>query len=133
MLKEKLRFLVIGTWNTLFGYGLFVVLYLLLQGRLHYVVIMVLGHVLAVTNAFLCYRHLVFRSKGRFLGEYLRFNFSYLGSLILGVTGMYLLVEECSMNPLGAQAVLLALTVVLTFIVHKYYTFRRLSGRVTAK
>ena len=41
---EQLRFLVVGAWNTAFGYGVFLTLYLLLQDAMHYLAIAVLAY-----------------------------------------------------------------------------------------
>lgn len=125
--KEKLRFLVVGAWNTAFGYGLFAGLYLLFGKDIHYLVILLLAHAVSVINAFLGHRHLVFRSKSPILQEFLRFNLSYLGALVLGLLGMPFLIEGCGLLPLQSQAVLFVIGLFYSYLAHKYYSFRAAS------
>lgn len=125
--KEKLRFLVVGAWNTAFGYGLFAGLYLLFGKDIHYLVILLLAHAVSVLNAFLGHRYLVFRSQGPILREFLRFNLSYVGALVLGLVGMPFLIEACGLLPLQAQAILLVISLVYSYLAHKYYSFRAAS------
>ena len=122
--SKKFRFLVIGAYNTLFGYFAFAVLYLLFKEQLHYQVVVILAHLLAVANAFLGHKHWVFRSKEPWWPEYLRFNLSYLGSLALGMTSMALLVEWLALHVLVAQGVTLVVTVVISYFLHNRFTFR---------
>ena len=121
----KFRFLVVGAYNTAFGFVLFPVLYLLLSSRLHYVVVYLIAHALAVTNAFLAYRRVAFRAEGHWAGQFLRFNIGYLGALGLGLGGMALLVTRAHLSPLIAQPLLLTATVVLSYLWHSRVSFGR--------
>ena len=50
--REQLLYLVVGGWNTVFGYAVWAVLQFLLGGYLHYLVIVVLSWPIAVLNAY---------------------------------------------------------------------------------
>ena len=123
--RETFRFLVIGAYNTVFGYAIFAGVYLLFHARLHYLAIMVIAHVLAVTNAFLGHKFLTFRAQGHLIADFLRFNLTYLGALIVGLVGLPFLIEVCHLHPLVSQAALIALTMVGTYVLHKRVSFRR--------
>ena len=86
--SEKFRFLVIGVYNTGFGYLSFLVLVLLLADHLHYLIILLISHFLAVSNAFIGHRWLVFRSTGPLFKEFARFNASYLGLLAFNMLAL---------------------------------------------
>lgn len=122
---EPLRFLLVGVWNTLFGYLCFAGLFLLLRGRIHYLAVLVLAHIAAVTNAFIGHRRLTFRVRGHLLADYLRFNLAYLGALGLGLAGLPLLIEGVHLHPLLAQALLNAVVVATSYVMHKHVSFRR--------
>jgi putative flippase GtrA len=122
--KQRWRFLLVGAWNTAFGYGLFAGLYLWLGQEIHYLIILLLAHAVSVTNAFLGHRYLVFRSQGPIVWEFMRFNLSYLGALLLGMAGMPFLIEVCGLYPLHAQAMLLVIGLIFSYIAHKYYSFK---------
>lgn len=125
--SKKFRFFIVGAYNTAFGYLAFVGLYLTLGSYLHYLIVVVLAHTLAVANAFLGHRHWVFRSRAPWWPEYLRFNLSYLGSLALGMASMVLLVKWLTINIILAQGLTIATTVVLSYLLHHHFTFKHQS------
>jgi putative flippase GtrA len=123
--SQKFRFLVLGAWNTLFGYAAFAVGYLLLNRWLQYIVIAVLAHAVAVTQSFLTHKFLVFQSAGPWPAEFLRFNLTHAGTFAAGLAGLVILVDACDLHPLVAQAIVLAATVVVGYIAHARFSFSR--------
>ncbi len=121
--SRKLRFLVVGGWNTLFGYVSFYVLYLLAADRLHYLIIAVIAHFVAVTQSYVMQRRLVFRSAAPVPREFMRFNASLIGTLLFGLLTMALLVEAAGMSPLIAQAIVILLSVMLSYLLHSRLSF----------
>lgn len=126
--NERHRFLIVGAYNTGFGYLIFVFLYEAFGKSLHYLVIVFLSHIIAVTNAFLAQRRLVFRTKGSVFAEFVRFNVTTIGTLLIGLTGMTLLVEQFKLPVLLAQALVTGVTVVASYFAHKYFTFKKPSA-----
>lgn len=121
--SRKLRFLIVGGWNTLFGYLSFYVLYLLTADRLHYLVIAVFAHFVAVVQSYAMQRRMVFRSAAPIVGEFLRFNASLFGTLLFGLLAMYLLVEAVALSPLVAQAIVILTSVILSYVLHSRISF----------
>ncbi len=121
--SDKVRFLVVGSYNTLFGFVAFALLYAWLGDPLHYLVIATISHFIAVTNAYFSHRVLVFRAQGALLPAYLRFNVATLGTLVGGLTLMALLVDLGGFNPLLAQGVVVMVNAVFSYFTHKLYTF----------
>lgn len=122
--NEQARFLLVGAFNTAFGYLVFVLLYLLAGDRLHYLLVAVLAHFLAVAEAFLFHRRLVFRSSGPWLMEFFRYNLSVLGVMLAGLLGLYLLVSGLQLHPLPAQAIVTGLSVIVSYFAHRHFSFR---------
>jgi len=122
---ERFRFLVVGAYNTAFGFLLFPILYLLLQRRLHYLVILVITHAIAVANSFIAHRRFAFRAVGPVLPQLFRYKVGYVGALALSIGGMYLLVSRLGLSPLLAQPILMVLSIVLTYLWHSRVSFRR--------
>jgi putative flippase GtrA len=127
--SRKLRFLVVGGWNTLFGYLSFYALYLLAADRLHYLIIAILAHFVAVTQSYVMQRRMVFRSDAPVAGEFLRFNASHVGTLLFGLLAMYLLVEAAGLSPLLAQAIVILTSVILSYVLHSHLSFGGTSNR----
>lgn len=124
-MNEQTRFLLAGAYNTAFGYGAFVVLYLYLHDVLHYLVIATLAHLVAVVNSFLTQRSLVFRDTSPIVPAFLRYNLATAASLILGLAGMALLVDGAGVAPLISQAIVTVISVIVMYVTHRNYTFRR--------
>jgi putative flippase GtrA len=61
--SEKVRFLVVGVWNTLFGYGVFVALERTLGQATHYLVALVVASIIATLSAFLLHRYWTFKVR----------------------------------------------------------------------
>lgn len=123
LIRQEWRFLLVGAFNTLLGYSIFSGLFLLFGRRVHYLVIGLVSHVIAASIAFTAHRFLVFRSTDRWQGSFIRFNLSQLVALGFGISGLYALVEFVHLNPLVAQAVITAITVVLSYALHRFFTF----------
>jgi len=121
----KLRYLIVGGWNTAAGYLIFAAIYGLAAKHVSYLLIAALSHFLAVTQSFLTQRHLVFHSDGSGKREYLRFHIAHLGSLAAGLCLLPLLVEWVGLSPLYAQALVTLLIVIASFFVHQHYTFKK--------
>ena len=113
-----------GGYNTLFGYGAFGVLFLMLGKQVHYLLIGLIANVIAVISAFVVHRNFVFRSTEHWRTSFIRFYLSQLIALGFGMVGLYGLVEFARFNPLVAQAVIITLSVALTYVLHRYFSFR---------
>lgn len=126
------RYLIVGAWNTLFGYGLYALLTYVLTPLLPcaYMFAAALGTVVCITVSFLGHKLWVFRSQGNFWKEYLRAYVVYgtanivnLMLLPLLVAILNLFVRPQGYSPYIAGAVLTAVTVVVSFFGHQQYTF----------
>jgi putative flippase GtrA len=122
--SQKLRYLAVGAWNTVFAYLAFGFIYLELHDRLHYLLISVLAHLLAVINAFICQRWLVFQSQTFWLTAFLRFNMVQLLALGWGLAGLAFLVEVLHLNPLPSQLLTMAVAIIVSYVLHRDYSFR---------
>lgn len=123
---ERRRFLLIGAYNTCFSYTAFAILYFWLHGMFHYLIITVVAHCVSVGNGFLAHRMLVFQAKGEIAKQFARFSLTHAGTLIMGLSGMALLVERLGLPPLTAQGITLSFTACTSYIAHKHFTFRRI-------
>jgi putative flippase GtrA len=123
-LPQQLRFLIAGGFNTALGYGIFAALYWLLGRRFGYLAVAVLAYVISVICAFCVYRFGVFRSPASLSRSFVRFNLSQLIALGLGLVGLYTLVEFAHLNPLLAQACVIVVSALTTYLLHSRFSFR---------
>lgn len=119
-----LRYLMAGAWNTFFGIGVYTLLYVLLGHRIHYLLLGIPANILAITNAFICYKFFVFKTKGNIIPEYLKCYAVYgLGSLT-GMLLLALLVQGLGLHPVAANILATVIIIVFSYFGHKYFSFK---------
>lgn len=123
--SQKVRYLVAGGWNTLFGYCVGLGIYYAFAGRLHIVEIGVLANVIAITMAFVTYKLFVFKTRGNWLREYFRSYLVYGGMALLGIGMLWALVDGLRMPFWLAQGMVVLATIMASYVSHSRFTFRR--------
>jgi putative flippase GtrA len=128
------RYLLVGGFNTCFGYGLFVAFNYLFRrlGIYGSEIASLLANVIAITVAFLGYKWFVFRTHSNYLREWLRcisvYGSSMLFSLVM-LPPLTLLLRRwfgrTQMASNVAAAILIVVTVVASYFGHKHFSFRR--------
>ncbi len=124
-LNQKLRFILVGGYNTVFAYLVFCLLEKFVGLYLHYLVILVLAHCISTSNSFFNFRFFVFRSRGNFFHEYLRTNLVYLGYLVCNAAMLYILKDLLQINVLLAQLICVIILTIVVYFVHKNYSFKQ--------
>ena len=122
---ERVRFLVIGVINTIVGYGLFVFVQWGVGRWVTYLGALLIAHALTSLLAFSLYRRLVFRISGRKVVDFLRFQSVYLVPLAANLVALPLLVSVLGWNVYLAQAQIVIASTIISFLGHKYFSFRR--------
>jgi putative flippase GtrA len=117
-------YVAVGAWNTVFGYGVWAVLQYLLHPYLNYLLIVVLSYPIAVANAYVCYRYVVFRSRGRVLAELPRFSVVYLLTMVANLVVLPFLVRALPLSLYAIQALFTCAVVVVSYLGHKFISFR---------
>ena len=131
------RYLLVGGWNTLFGYACyagFVALYSRLLPARYLPLTVDLASItatpLGVTMAFLCYKFFVFRTKGNFFREWLRCITVYGSATIPGLFALPVLTRALQQSaslhaaaPYLAGAIVTAVTTIYTYFAHKNFSF----------
>ena len=132
-LHQFARYVLVGGFNTVFGYGLFALLNWLFTGLVSYsyMYAAALTNIVAITVAFLGYKWFVFRTRGNYLVEWLRCLGVYGSSILISLAGLPILVPILRRHlehPEGASylaaAIMTVVTVILSFLGHKNISFR---------
>ena len=122
--REQLLYLVVGAWNTFFGYGVWALMQYLLGSYLPYLVVVLLAWPIAVVNAYLCYRYIVFQSRGPVLAELPRFSLVYLVTLVANLALLPIALRVLPFNIYVIQALFAVVVVVCSYLGHKHFSFR---------
>jgi putative flippase GtrA len=130
--REQLLYLVVGGWNTVFGYGVWALLQYLLGDHLHYLVVVVISWPIAVLNAYLGYRYVVFRSRASVFREFPRFSIVYFLTLLVNLALLPIALRVTPFNIYVVQALLTVIVIVCSYLSHKYFSFRGGNPQVSA-
>ena len=126
------RYLIVGGFNTLFGYSCFALLTMLMTPHLPHAYILagVLSSLSNITVSFLNYKWFIFKTKGNYLREWMRCIVIYSGGMLVGAfllpACVFLLRHVTPIHasaPYLAAAILTAVNVVASFIGHKKFSF----------
>lgn len=123
--QRKFRFLLAGIVNTAVGLATYPILYLVLHPNgLGYIEILIIAQVICITFSFVSNKYFVFKSKGDFKGEYIKF-FSFHGIyFFINLLVLPVLVEFMKFNPMIAQTIFSILIVVTSYFWHNLITFK---------
>jgi len=113
--SEFFRFLLVGASNTLVTY----VAYLLLLPFLPYLYAYTIAYCVAVLNSYFMSIFFVFREKVS-LRSFLKFPFVYFTQYFLGASILWLLVGKLGLSPAWAMAVVIIVTVPITFLASRF-------------
>lgn len=123
--RRGVRFVLVGVVNSLFSFGAFAALQSTVGEHVHYLVVLVISHVVGVLEAYVLQRWLVFRVSGHWWRDLAKFWSVYLVALGINAVALPVLVEVVGVPVLWSQAIIMATTALGTFVVHSAFTFRR--------
>jgi putative flippase GtrA len=127
-----IRYLAVGACNTIFGYGSFALLTLILTPLFSYgyVIASLLANLFGITFAFLGYKWFVFKTRGNYLKEWVRCLGVYAGSMILSAASLPFVVGFIRRQPghersapYIAGALVLVFSIVFSFFGHRHISF----------
>ena len=126
--SEKIRFLLVGAWNTVFGVG---VLWLLdrfipydVRSLVQKEAVLVLSWVICVSHNFFTFKLLVFKTWGNWLKEYLRMYVTYGATFLVQSVLILALSSWLGWSLFWASVPTIAVVTVMSYLGHKYFTFR---------
>jgi putative flippase GtrA len=122
--EEKLRFLVAGIVNTIIGYGLFAIM-LFIFGTARYNIALVAAWVISVCASYTNFKLFVFKTRGtNWMTELLRSYIVYTGTLAVNLVVLNVFVKLVHLHPLVAQFASIFIVTMISYLGHKYFTFR---------
>jgi len=123
--NEKIRFLLVGIWNTLIGYAVFVAVHAAASDWLSPIVTLITSYVIALPHSFITQRLFVFRSFGRWPSQFTRFLISNSLVFFSNIIFLPVAIAATAASPVVVQAVFVALSTMATYVLHKHFSFTR--------
>jgi len=143
--QTKIRFVLAGALNTGFGLGAYPALYYLLATqKLHelmlmgvqkvhylimlttipyYLIVLTVSQIVCVTFAYLTNKFLVFRTKGNYGTEFMKFITFHLSYFLVNLAALPVLVVFFGINPIIAQTSFAVMVIVSSYFWHSRITF----------
>ena len=129
----KAKFVLVGIWNTIFGYGVFCLFdtlfaWLLSSRSAAYMCAMVLAQILSVINAYIFHKYITFKSKAKgkaIIAEFLRFSTTYVVTFCLSLVLLPVLVEIGHITPKIAAAIIILICTIISYLGHSRFSFRQ--------
>ena len=129
-------YLVVGVCNTLFGTAVYFGFVWLFDGlgRYGYMLAAAAGNIVAISESFLTYKLIVFRTKGNWLREYAKCWLVYGGAALVNMAFLPLCVESIRLAapanlegyaPYAGGLMMTGATVVISFFGHRNTTFKK--------
>ncbi len=123
--EQGIRYLLVGLFNTVFGYGFFALLQVTAGNVISYMLVLLIAQVVSTFVAYVLYRSLVFRVRGRFWRDLVRFSLVYAGAFAVNLVLLPVMVSGFGWDVLLAQALIVGGTVIASFFAHRNFSFRR--------
>lgn len=122
---RRVAFIVVGCVNTVIGLTWFALFDATIGHLWGYMATLGAAHVASVLCAFVLYRRFVFRVRGHMLLDLGRFEVVNLTSLGINAVALPALVEGFHLAPLVAQVLITSVTMVVSYIGHRDFSFHR--------
>jgi len=123
-LPEKVRFLLMGGFNTAIGYMVFLSFYFLFKNTLHYQIILFSSYAPSTIVSFLTFKIFVFRTKGRWLREYIRVFMSSIIVYLVNIIILHICVEIFKIYIPISQLISILFFTIASYTIHKYFSFQ---------
>ena len=119
-LPEKIRFLMVGGYNTAVSYIIYVLLVFFGLGAQ---MALLLSFFISSINSYFSQKFFVFATKGNYLKEYSKCLSTWVGSYILNAILLFLLMKT-GLNAYIAEFIVLVILTVYRYVVLKYFAFK---------
>ena len=117
---EKLRFVLVGGFNTSCSYLLFLLILLVFR----YQITLILSYALGINISIFTMRYFVFRAKGKILPQYIKAGTSYLMIIPTNYLFLYIFTDVLKIEVRLSQALFTIISAITIYYLHKNVNFK---------
>lgn len=122
--QVKVRYLLTGFVNTIFGLGVFPLLYFVVEAKqIHYIAILIMSQSICILFAYLTNKFIVFKTSGDYMMEFLKFGMFHFIYFLLNLAILPILVEVFYFTPVIAQTLFSIVIIISSYFWHSQITF----------
>ena len=130
---QKIRFLLVGGFNTVFAYLVLNLLNLSLGLYLKNIfspviianIALIIQYILTINVSFITMRYYVFQSHGKWYKEWVKAWSVYILLYLINAPVLTFLMVGLGLSTWSAQGIYLVFSTTITFLLHKYYSFKK--------
>ncbi len=119
---QKLRFLLVGGYNTLFSYVLFAV-FVNFSGNETAQISLLAAYVISSVNNYLTQKFYVFNTRGHYWREYIKCCTVWMASYGVNAILLYLFMHFLGLNPYAGQFIAVIGVIVFNYVFLKHFAF----------
>ena len=121
--SELIRFAIVGVVNSIFGYSVGVMLFLLLRENFPVFTISVIANSIAIVFSFVTQKVFVFRVKGHWAQQFIKGLAVYSVVTLVGSGVFWVLIDGVHLNVWISQAAVILCTAGIGLVGSKFFTF----------
>ena len=122
-IDARIRYLVVGGWNSAVAYACFAVSYFILPPEVPTSLIVLGAYIAASINGFLTFRYLVFEPRRHPLLEYFRYQMVYVPIIALNAVALPIALNATRFSAYALQAGFAVLAIIAAYIGNRYFAF----------
>lgn len=122
-IPEKIRYLLVGGYNTIVSYALYAGILWVMNGR-HEQVALALSFFISSLNSYWTQKIFVFATHGNVKKEYVKCLTAWGISYLMNVALLALFVDGLKLNPYAAQIMALVIVTINSWLMLKHFAFK---------
>jgi putative flippase GtrA len=114
---------MVGGWNTVIGYLIFVAVHVLLGAHLRDAWIVVVAYTIALPLSFLMQKLFVFIGSGSWARQFGRFVLANSAVFVANLLFLPLFVSATGIGAIPSQALFVFISTIVSYLTHKHFSF----------
>jgi putative flippase GtrA len=130
ILKKKnylfTKYLFIGLINTVFGYVFTIIFFSFFYSKIGIIFVSLITSSISISFSFLNYKFFFFKTKNKWLTEYIKFCLSNLFLMFISAILLFLTFEKMSIKIYFSLLITISITAVLGYFLNRNFSFKEI-------
>jgi putative flippase GtrA len=123
--KQKIKYLLIGSINSIFAYFSTILTYNYFYQELGVIFIGIISSIINLTFSFLNYKINIFYVSKKWFSELLKYVISNLYLSILSISLLYIFIERCNFSIYLSQFICISVVIISGYIINTRFIFKK--------
>jgi putative flippase GtrA len=123
--KQKIKYLLIGSINSIFAYFSTILTYNYFYQELGVIFIGIISSIINLTFSFLNYKINIFYVSKKWFSELLKYVISNLYLSILSISLLYIFIEWCNFSIYLSQFICISVAIISGYILNTKFIFKK--------